>query len=175
MSEDLGRTRMKPREAGHIVVLTVWPLFVFSRMGGIMFRKSILAAIICLFAPSVFAGEAYTIKEFNVKADPQAISKWLQDHPKQVAESTGCEIVSRRGDETRLRQDSKEVGVIEFTSKETLSKDGLVYKSKLVKVHNGPIVAQETIIKSEPHRNGTRVTIKISAEVEGLKIGRAHV
>ena len=134
-----------------------------------MLRKSILAAIVCLFTSSVFAGEAYTIKEFNVNADAQDISKWLQEHPKQVAESTGCEIISRRGDETRLRQNSQEIGVIEFTSKETLSKNGLVYKSKLVKVHNGPIQAQETIIQSESHRGGTRVTIKISAEVDGLR------
>jgi hypothetical protein len=132
--------------------------------------KGMLAIVAVFFlSASVYGdiyGETRHAKEFEVRSDSSSISKWMKSHAKEVAKSTGSELVSTDGDKIRLRQDTP-VGILEFTCKETNSDNGSVYyyKSVLVEVHKGLIVSQTTEIKLEPSKRGTLVTIKMSASV----------
>lgn len=129
-----------------------------------MFKKIIVAFF--MLSSFIFAGDASSQKEFVVHGKMEMISKWLKDHPKEIASATGSEFVSRKGDKIRVKQDTPD-GLYEFTSVETYKESETVheYKSKLVETHSGALTDQETIIKLETVKGGTKVTIEVSASV----------
>lgn len=133
--------------------------------------SAVLVSFFILVAAPLFGGESWHEKEFEVRQSPKVISDWLKDHPKEVARSTGSELISKEGNKVRVRQDTPK-GMMEFTLQETIKDNGKVYdyKSKLIQVHEGLIEDQETIVKLSPsRRGGTIVTITLSASVRETK------
>ena len=130
--------------------------------------KGLMTVIICISSSSLlFGGEAWNVKKFNIKSNPSTISQWLKEHPKEVARATGNEIVSKDGDNIRLMQDTPK-GIIEFTVHEEFTNDKTVYNynSNLIKVHQGPIEDQKTVVKISVVDGSTMVEIKLFAKVE---------
>jgi len=134
--------------------------------------KIVIAAVVAVFglSASLFAGESHHTKEFTVRAKPDVVAKWLKDNPKEVARSTGSEIVSQDGEKVRLRQDTPR-GLMEFTVRETVEENGqkVNYNSALVEVHEGLIEDQTTKVTIEPDGNGTAITIELFAKVKNVK------
>lgn len=128
-------------------------------------KKALFLFFVLICSP-VWAGESFVQKEFYVPENPKTVSDWLKQHPKDIAESTGCEWISKNGDKVRLKQDTDR-GLMDFTVKETYTEKGSVYgyNSKLVEVHRGTLEDQATSFRLEPHRSGTLITVKMSAAV----------
>jgi len=133
--------------------------------------KGIITVVAVFFVTSTsFGGESWHAKEFEVREKPSVVSTWLKAHPKEVARSTGGEIISKDGDNIRLRQDTQK-GMMEFTVRESSSDSGDTYNysSKLIEVHSGLIEDKKTVIKVEPYRGGSKITIELSASVRNTK------
>ena len=133
-----------------------------------MIRKIIAAFL--MMSCCVFAGESTQEREFVVKGKMEVVSKWLKDHPKEVASATGSEFISRNGNKIRVKQDTPD-GLFDFTSVETYKESATVheYNSKLSQVHTGTLDDQTTSIKLESVGNGTRVTITLFASLPDRK------
>lgn len=127
-----------------------------------------MAIIIFVFSNSLlFGGEAWSVKKFNVKSNPSAVSEWLKGHSKEVMAATGNETVSRDGNDVRLRQDTPK-GVMEFTVREEFTDDRNThnYTSNLIKVHQGLIEDQKTTVKISTVDGSTVVEMKLFAKVK---------
>ena len=118
----------------------------------------------------VLAGEATYEKEFVVKSKMEVVSKWLKDHPKEIAAATDSQFISRVGDKIRIKQDTPD-GLFDFTSVETFKESPTVheYKSKLVQVHTGTLDGQETEIRLESVGHGTKVFVRFYASLPDRK------
>lgn len=130
-----------------------------------MIKKIIATTVFMLSSTVLLAGESTSNREFVVKNSPDVIMQWMKDHPKEVAKSTGCDIISTNKDEMRLSQ-STPVGVMDFTVKEKFTENS--YSSKLVKVHRGSIQDQTILIEFIEKNNETKVTIKLYAKVDDV-------
>lgn len=115
-----------------------------------------------------YGGESTVAKEFVVKSKPGFVSQWLKAHPKEVAKSTGCQIISQNGDKIRVRQETSK-GLMEFTLQEKYDDETLLYESKLVQVHRGLIEDQKTTVTIEEHEDGALVRIELWASVRDTK------
>ena len=126
-----------------------------------MLRKVAVFLFVMFSYSCLSAGEATYEKEFIVKEKVEVVSKWLKDHPKEIANATGSEFVSRKGDKIRVKQATPD-GLFDFTSTETFKESPTVheYKSKLSQVHTGSLDDQETEIRLEASGNGTKVSIR---------------
>jgi hypothetical protein len=131
-----------------------------------MIKKFTIFALFFMFPAITLCGESFVEKEFEVKSEPSVVSKWLKEHPQEVAEATGSELISKKGDKVRVKKDTPK-GMIDFTSRETSSDNGKIYKykSQLIQVHEGPIEDQTTVVTLEKVRGGTKITIKMTARV----------
>jgi len=135
-----------------------------------MFKGIITTVAVFFITSASFGGESWHKKEFEVKEKPNVISRWLKENTREVVRSTGGEIISKDGDNIRLRQDTQK-GIMEFTIRESSSDSGDTYNysSKLIKVHSGLIEDQKTVIKVESYRGGSKITIELSASVSNTK------
>ena len=132
-----------------------------------------MLAVITIFAlssSSVFGGESWHEKEFEIKANPSVVSAWLKNNSKAVVIATGGEVVSQQDNKLRLIQDTPK-GIMDYTVEETIvvEKDEYTYDSKLIEVHKGLIEQQNTTITVVPSKVGSKVKIKLSASVADTK------
>lgn len=132
-----------------------------------MLRCAIFVLLL-LVSSVVSAGEAEVHKSFVVATSPKNLATWVQQNADAVAESTGCQLVSREGDKVRLRKRTPK-GTFEFTLREVLKvgDTGGGYSTTLVEVHQGPLQEQTTIAKVEDSNGKAKVTIYMKAKVGG--------
>jgi len=136
-----------------------------------MFLRAIFFAAIILFGSAAMAGEGRLSRSFPVRSDIQTVADWLNSHHDEVARSTHCRIISRRGNLVRVARNTMK-GEFEFTLRETITegKDSGTYRMDLVESHKGRLTHERTVVTFTKSGSGTSISIYAEAVVDDPRI-----
>jgi hypothetical protein len=110
-----------------------------------------------------FSGTAQQASTFLVNANETAVCRWIELNFNALDESTGAEVLSVRGRQSRLRKETKE-GTVTFVVQHDSEQRG-EYRTILLKSDKADLVSQETEIRVEREGQGSRITIRVVATV----------
>jgi hypothetical protein len=131
--------------------------------------QQIGSLIVILIAAKVAeAGTGRQTTTFLVDADSRAVSRWIEQNSSALDESTGAEVLSVHGRQSRLRKQSKEgifTLIVDHGQDRSRTDQRAQFRTVLVKSDNPALVSQETEIRIEREGDGSRVTITVVATV----------
>jgi hypothetical protein len=127
----------------------------------------LLSAILLMPCP-VQAGTGRQTTTFLVDANERAVCRWIEQNATALDESSGAEVLSVDGRQTKLRKQTKEgtfTLVFDHEPEQSATHRQRQFRTVLVKSDNPTLVSQETDIRVEREGNGSRVTITAAATV----------
>ncbi len=127
-------------------------------------RFAVLLLVLALTQP-VLAGTGRQETTFLVLADERTVCRWIEQNSQAIDESTGAEVLSVQGRQSKLRKETKE-GTFTFVVEHDPEHNGLI-RTVLLKSDKENLVSQETEIQVQREGAATRVTIKVTAVVNG--------
>jgi hypothetical protein len=116
----------------------------------------------------VQAGTGRQTTTFLVDANERAVCRWIEQNATALDESSGAEVLSVDGRQTKLRKQTKEgtfTLVFDHEPEQSAANRQRQFRTVLVKSDNPTLVSQETDIRVEREGNGSRVTITAVATV----------
>jgi hypothetical protein len=131
------------------------------------FVLGLFSAILCL-PGLVLAGTGRQTTTFLVDANERAVCQWIEQNATALDESSGAEVLSAEGRQTKLRKQTKEgtfTLVFDHEPEQSRSHRPSQFRTVLVKSDNPTLVSQETNIRVESEGSGSRVTITAVATV----------
>jgi hypothetical protein len=126
-------------------------------------RWSLGISLLLAGAEVAFAGTARQASTFLVNGNEDAVCRWIEQNFNALDESTGAEVLSVRGHQSRLRKETKE-GTVTFVVQHDSEQRG-EYRTTLLKSDKPDLVSQETEIRVEREGQGSRITIRVVATV----------
>ena len=127
-----------------------------------------LLSAIVLMPGLVQAGTGRQTTTFLVDANERAVCRWIEQNATALDESSGAEVLSVDGRQTKLRKQTKEgtfTLVFDHEPEQSAANRQRQFRTVLVKSDNPTLVSQETNIRVEREGNGSRVTITAVATV----------
>jgi hypothetical protein len=127
-----------------------------------------LLSAIVLMPGLVQAGTGRQTTTFLVDANERAVCRWIEQNATALDESSGAEVLSVDGRQTKLRKQTKEgtfTLVFDHEPEQSAANRQRQFRTVLVKSDNPTLVSQETDIRVEREGNGSRVTITAVATV----------
>ncbi len=125
------------------------------------------AVLLCLLvvAHPVLAGTGRQQTTFLLAADERTVCRWIEQNASAIDESTGAEVLAVQGRQSKLHKETKE-GPFTFIVEHDPERNGLI-RTVLLKSDKENLVSQETEIQVQREGEATRVTIKVTAVVNG--------
>lgn len=138
--------------------------------------RSALFIVILLISSFTYAGEGRISRSFSVQTDMQEIADWLNSHHDEVAESTHCHIISRRGELIRVKRTTMK-GDFEFTLREKITEGTHrgTYSTTLVKCYKGDITKEDILVTFTKSGSGTKIDISAECIVNNPRIKNVEV
>ncbi len=111
------------------------------------------------------AGTGKQTTTFLVLSNEKTVARWIDQNATPIDESTGAEVLGIRGRQSKLRKETKE-GTFTFVVDHEAEHNGQ-FRTVLLSSDKANLVSQETIIEVKQEGNATRVTITVTANVNG--------
>ena len=111
-----------------------------------------------------YGNSAQVQRTFTLRETTDTVGKWFESHREDVKKAGGCQVIEYKNDKMRVRKDTLR-GRMEWT--EQLTKEGDVFVSKLVEVHQGRIVNTVNKAWFVKTNDGCSVILQTYTEVDG--------
>jgi hypothetical protein len=132
------------------------------------FQSLGLVSVVLLVPTLVEAGTGRQTTTFLVEANERAVCQWIEQNATALDESSGAEVLSLDGRQTKLRKQTKEgtfTLVFDHEPEQSRTNRQCQFRTVLLKSDNPTLVSQETNIRVEQEGSGSRVTITAVATV----------
>ena len=134
---------------------------MIPRMCSMKFRVFGFLTLLLLVPGFVEAGTGRQTTTFLVEADPRTVCRWIEQNSAALDESSGAEVLSLDGRDSKLRKETKEgtfTLVFDHGPNNRL-RPGRAVSHGVGESDNPTLVSQETKIRVEQDGSGSRVTI----------------
>jgi len=141
---------------------------MLTRTGSLKSLSIGLLSAILLLPGVAQAGTGRQTTTFLVDAKERAVCQWIEQNATALDESSGAEVLSVDGRQTKLRKQTKEgtfTLVFDHEPEQSRANRQCQFRTVLVKSDNPTLLSQETNIRIEPEGSGSRVTITAVATV----------
>ena len=135
--------------------------------------KALLVTLLVLFVPVLtYGAEAEVNTEIAINASVERTVGFVKNNPKQFREAAGIELLQDLGNgKLKVRRESPKGVFIWIMQEQIEEKDGTYrYKSSLVESVQGGIEKSDTDIIVQSNRDGTSVSVRISAVVNNGRV-----
>lgn len=129
-----------------------------------------------LIGTASFGADSHVTRDFDVKATPDVVARWIRTNPDTVLKSTHLDVLSRKADDVKVRRVTRK-GVYEFKLRESIEEHHgrTIFSTKLIETYQGGIQDQVSRIYLEPSATGTKVTVYMSAVVNERRVGKLEI